>query len=402
MDAPQNALVSRLAPRSFLVRLGAGVLVLNLFVILLTVVSLRQSWRNHQELATAEAQNLAQVLDRYVVDTFSKADLALWAVKDEIERGATGSAKGHRDLDAFIRRQHERAPGLMALRTADAQGMVNHGSGTGAGTRIGLADRDHFIRLREVPEAGLVISKPLVGKLTGTWVIIAARRLEHADHSFAGIVHAVIELDQFSKAFSGLDLGAHGSVALRDLDLGLIARYPGPLSAGNAIGQKVVSEGFQAFARSGRSTGIYQALTPYDQVQRTYSIHRISKLPFFLVVGLANQDYLSGWRREAIQQLAAVGLFICLTLAASWLVHRAWLRQQAAHEDLERLLAEVKTLGGMLPICSHCKKIRDDKGYWNQIETYLNQHTDAEFTHGICPDCAKVVFPRSSGKYTAR
>ena len=76
---------------------------------------------------------------------------------------------------------------------------------------------------------------------------------------------------------------------------------------------------------------------------------------------------------------------------ASWLVRRAWLRQQVAHEHLEGLLAEVKTLGGMLPICSHCKKIRDDKGYWNQIEAYLNEHTEAEFTHGICPDCAAFV-----------
>ena len=95
-----------------------------------------------------------------------------------------------------------------------------------------------------------------------------------------------------------------------------------------------------------------------------------------------------------------MALFTCLTLAASWLLHRAWVRQQAAQARLEALLAEVKTLGGMLPICSHCKKIRDDKGYWNQLEAYLNEHTDAEFTHGICPDCAREAFP-SSGRHTA-
>ena len=95
-----------------------------------------------------------------------------------------------------------------------------------------------------------------------------------------------------------------------------------------------------------------------------------------------------------------MGLFTCLTLVTAWLTYRSWLRQQATQENLEQLLAEVKTLGGMLPICSHCKKIRDDKGYWNQIEAYLNEHTDAEFTHGICPDCAKEVFPRSSGRNT--
>lgn len=58
-------------------------------------------------------------------------------------------------------------------------------------------------------------------------------------------------------------------------------------------------------------------------------------------------------------------------------------------EELQEALANVKTLGGMLPICSNCKKIRDDEGYWDQVEGYIAKHTNAEFTHGICPDCAK-------------
>lgn len=57
--------------------------------------------------------------------------------------------------------------------------------------------------------------------------------------------------------------------------------------------------------------------------------------------------------------------------------------------ELQRLLGEVKTLSGLLPICSYCKKIRDDKGYWNQIEHYIGQHSRANFTHSVCPDCAK-------------
>ena len=62
-------------------------------------------------------------------------------------------------------------------------------------------------------------------------------------------------------------------------------------------------------------------------------------------------------------------------------------------ENLEAALSEIKTLGGMLPICSYCKKIRDDKGYWKQIETYIHEHSGAEFSHGICKDCAKEHFP---------
>ncbi len=60
--------------------------------------------------------------------------------------------------------------------------------------------------------------------------------------------------------------------------------------------------------------------------------------------------------------------------------------------ELKGALAEVKTLHGLLPICSTCKKIRDDKGYWNQIEQYIGERSHAVFSHGICPDCANKMY----------
>ena len=64
-----------------------------------------------------------------------------------------------------------------------------------------------------------------------------------------------------------------------------------------------------------------------------------------------------------------------------------------ANEELKKALAEVKTLSGLLPICSSCKKIRDDGGYWEQIEGYISKRSDAQFSHGICPECAKKIYP---------
>ena len=61
--------------------------------------------------------------------------------------------------------------------------------------------------------------------------------------------------------------------------------------------------------------------------------------------------------------------------------------------QLEEALANVKTLSGLLPICSGCKKIRDDTGYWSQVDRYLQQHTNARFTHGLCPECITRYFP---------
>ena len=71
------------------------------------------------------------------------------------------------------------------------------------------------------------------------------------------------------------------------------------------------------------------------------------------------------------------------------LIHSLRLKQA----EVKEALAEVKTLSGFLPICASCKNIRDDKGYWNQIEAYIRDHSDAEFSHGICPECAKKLYP---------
>lgn len=69
--------------------------------------------------------------------------------------------------------------------------------------------------------------------------------------------------------------------------------------------------------------------------------------------------------------------------------------EKAALRALALAQGELKTLSGLLPICSSCKKIRDDGGYWSQLEAYISRHSEAQFTHGICPDCAEVIFPGS-------
>lgn len=61
--------------------------------------------------------------------------------------------------------------------------------------------------------------------------------------------------------------------------------------------------------------------------------------------------------------------------------------------ELRTALDEIKILRGILPICASCKRIRDDSGYWNQLEAYISKYSEAEFTHSICPDCAKKLYP---------
>lgn len=90
------------------------------------------------------------------------------------------------------------------------------------------------------------------------------------------------------------------------------------------------------------------------------------------------------------------GLLLARTILYAIEREKARAGREKLIADLQTALAEVKTLSGLLPICGSCKKVRDDKGYWNQIETYIAKHTAASFSHGLCPDCGET-FLRDAG-----
>jgi PAS domain S-box-containing protein len=89
------------------------------------------------------------------------------------------------------------------------------------------------------------------------------------------------------------------------------------------------------------------------------------------------------------------GNMICIVSTARDITERKRIEieREKLLQELQDALARVKQLSGLLPICASCKKIRDDKGYWNQIETYIHEHSEAEFSHGICPECLEKLYP---------
>lgn len=114
-------------------------------------------------------------------------------------------------------------------------------------------------------------------------------------------------------------------------------------------------------------------------------------------------------RKNQMDRLVSRSSYVLFSLALGLLLavvillikeNKAITERQRAEEkqkdlilELQKALAEVKTLSGMLPICASCKNVRDDKGYWKQIESYLSEHSEAKFSHGICPECAKKLYP---------
>jgi PAS domain S-box-containing protein len=308
----------------------------DLFFIGLAVFSLQQSMLQYEARADITTQNLSQVLAEHIADDVDKIDLAVLTVADEVERELAGGGINARLLNAFIVRHNARLPALDGLRVVNARGENAYGIGINPGARTSIADREYFTRLRGDPKAGLVISEPVVGRVSKKWSIILARRVNQPDGSFAGLVYGTITLEHFQTTFSAIDVGRHGSISLRDQDLVQMARYSGPREVINEVGTKRASPELLNAVKSQKNAGTYRTHLGFDNMQRTYSYRKVFKHPLYIIVGLAYDDYLDAWWSEFAWVSALVTLFILGTLISSWLVYRGWMRRESAVRALAR------------------------------------------------------------------
>lgn len=324
--------VSGLSPAAFLTRLIAGVVLLNLFIFTMVGLSIQHSHHQYQERAEITTRNLTQTLESEIASAIKTEDLALLAVIDEYQRQASTGTVDAEALNAYTERVRSRLPEIDALRITDATGMLIYGEDVTPGAQISLADRPHFVRLRDDPNAGLVISKPQVSRVNQKWVIVLARRIDQPDGSFGGMVFAAITLEHLSQTFSTLNVGAHGVVVLRDQELGVIARYP---ELQGVVGSTVMAREFKEMITA-QSAGTTLARSRLDQFERAYSYRKVGAYPFYIFVGLATEDYLSVWREKAIQQAALLALFALVTVSSAWLIYRIWKRQANLEQEKEK------------------------------------------------------------------
>ncbi len=368
----RNSTGSPASPAAFFWRLAAGVLLVNLFVIVLVWLSLHQSRLQYGDRAAVATQNLAHVLEQYIGGTIDKIDVVLRISADEIENQIATGGVDEQKLNEFLARQSVRLPELAGLRMADAKGKIAYGAGLPAGTLANVADRDYFRSLRDDPKAGLIISKPVVSRIIGKWVIILARRVNRPTGAFAGVVYGVIPLENFTRLFASIDVGKHGSITLRDGNLGIIARYPEPNGAGSTTGQSTISAKFRQMLSSGRNTGTYMTEAPIDHIERTFSYHKIFNYPLFIITGLATGDYLVEWRNEVAKMSTAAAVFLLITLFTSRLIYRDWKRRKAAVQTLVQQEAKFRTIAD----------------YTHDWEFWLSP--DGSFIH-TSPSCERIT-----------
>ncbi len=504
----------------------------NLAVLGISILAVRASLHSHRRQAEVTTRNLADILEQNLSGNIRLLDLTLLQILDDplLSRVPPPAAS---QLQALLDHHRARLPLLSALRVTDAEGQVIGGTLIQETNGRSIADRPYFQTLQAHPEVGLVVSPPVVSRFDQKLVLIFARARRDASGAFVGILYGVVSLQDFTRTLGIVEIGPKGTIAVRDANHGLITRYPSFPHMESRLGEQATTPEYLSIVQSTEGAGTFRKASPTDGIERTWTVRRVTGHPMWLVVGLAEVDYLATWRDERIKATATVLGSLLISVVLGSLLLRIWhqqvaakgelalekekfqvlteqtddviwsitpdgrftyvspsvvrqrgftpeelmalppetslampdgvgfIRQQrerltqspsgsqpfAAHplevehrrkdgttftgevrltviwgpdgqavglrgitrditerkrsqaemegliHDLTMALAEVKELKGLLPICSACKKIRDDQGYWNQMETYISHHTDATFTHGMCPECIKAYFP---------
>ncbi len=373
-------------------------MVLNLLVIAIVVAALRQSEVQYHEQALIDSQNLTHVLAQDIQGTLLKIDLALLDAADEYSKQlASGHINAH-EMNEHLALQHARLPETVGLRIAKANGLIEYGTGLPAGAKINIADRDHFQFPRDNPDIGLFVSKPIMGRISGSWIVILARRLSNRDGSFAGVVFAPIELQQFINSFSAVNVGSRGFITLLDRQFGIVARYPEPKGVGSSIGVKITTPQFQSLLQAGKEAGSYQARSVVDDIERSVSFRKIPGQPLYIFVGLAFDDYLGEWRKMATNAAILLAFFLLSTLTAAWLACRGWRRrllvEEALHESDARLKAaqQLAQLGSWeLDLTNNALTWSDEIFHVFEIDQAHFGASYEAFLHAIHPEDRELV-----------
>jgi PAS domain S-box-containing protein len=164
-------------------------------------------------------------------------------------------------------------------------------------------------------------------------VIILARRLTASDGAFAGVVYATFDTDRFESALALPALGPHGAATIRTADLALVHRFP---DTKDGVGSNKVSEGLRSVVQARPEEGEYVAATALDGIERSNAYRRLDRYPFYVIVGVATDDYMGGWKNNVLMVFGLAGLAILTTALAALLVYRTERRLAADIEIRKR------------------------------------------------------------------
>lgn len=381
----------------------------------MTVSSLYREKKSSLRAAKMKTSAQAQLLGANAASVLYDVDLILLATKHLLENDTVQEGTFPPGTAAFLRAQLIFLPQVTGMAFLSATGKLLYSSGTWKESPLPslVAHRDEWLELfvgtrHKGDDARILLS----------------RRVENRAGVFIGVPAAEIAPDFFYKKYEnylGVDVAA---IVLFDIAgavmSGWCSDHEGQHSCAGISLQDV-----PLFSSLAKSLPLAGGLQVYDDSTSIISTSQLTGFPFHIAVAGSKELALAYWLATTRKNLAILAISALLAGAATMLAwsHRKkrWqaenqLRLHQLHleemvvkrtkkislinkelarknEDLLQAMAEIKTLSSFLPICSHCKKIRDDQGYWSQVEEYIGRKTGTQFSYSICPGCAAIHYP---------
>jgi diguanylate cyclase (GGDEF)-like protein len=288
------------------------------------------------------SRNTLLVIERDISRNIELYDLSLQGVLEGLRRPLVMALPPNL-MRGYLFDRAATAQYLDAIYVLDANGNPVIDSRSDHPVHVNLADRDYFTVHRDHPEIGLYIGRPYYSKVrNGDPSIALTRRIDNPDGSFGGVVLLAVRLEYFQHLFSGLSLGARGSMALIREDGTLIMRMP---YNATMIGRDLRGTGpYTKISHLPDAT--FVDIASIDGIRCHYYVKHIAGLPLIIEVAAADMDIYAGWRRRAESISAAMGLFGAAFIALSVLFVRTLTRNAKAEAEL-MMLARTDSLTGL-------------------------------------------------------
>ena len=291
-----------------MLKVGGGFVALLWFCLIVWVgVDLFQARQREFESARLVGDTLSKVLESHMTATVQKIDLHLSGFTLHYQ-DAVAHHRPRQEIEAELARYLSLFPEAQSFRVADAEGKYVYDASRVL-PPVNISDRLYFKQLKADPNAGLIVSEPLISRITNAGIVVLARRLEDGKGNFIGIVLAAVKISFFEHLFSTLNVGPHGLIALHTDKMQLIARQP-PMDL--MRGKTIDDSPIPGLIAEGKLTGSFYRNSSLDHEWRLFVYRKVSDMPFILSVGFSEQDVLADWRHRA---LVYSGLGVILTLA---------------------------------------------------------------------------------------
>lgn len=295
--------------------LAATVLALALTGFLVSISFLEK--QNYQERAVMVARHLTDQVEFDIANTLRDCEVTLRIIANYYRERATHGDLDPARLKSFLQELESIQPELKSLRIVDAKGIVRYGHGALLDESASEAEHDYFVQLRDHPEAGPVILRPVSALPSGQSGIGFYRRINAPDGSFVGMVAEILDLASFRGLTVGLDLGRNGLMSVRGEDLMQIYQYlPSPGTTPSSINQQLLPL-LSELIQNQKEEAVF-VFVAADGHERTIVVSKVRNSPFYVIIGLNAEDYLREWRRIISIRIPLVMFTDCIIGLLSW------------------------------------------------------------------------------------